>query len=151
MLANTLLHLGAGNITATDGELSVVKQMEANLKLNFVTDTSKQSQTSACHVLKWGNSSDLLTLPAFLADEEGERGKGVDIIFATDVVFGDRREVWRALGDTLSLACQRRRNSMLSPRRSSSEQVRDEATRDTVVLIAQVCFAVCCLLHIPEL
>ena len=74
----------------------------------------------ACHVVKWGDAGALTALPPFWRAQhesqgEGERqsqgegeGGGVDVIFATDVVFGDQRVVWRALGATLAQACQQR-------------------------------------------
>jgi hypothetical protein len=180
VLANTLLHIGVGNLIATDGEASVVDQMDANLDLNFMDTAANKnseqgrrglSQSGACHVLKWGEEADLFSLPPFLGsssgDDEREKlspgrggGGGGDVIFATDVVFGDKREVWRALGSTLSQACQHRRNRLQTeqlghadsdPDPSSSSSQKVPSKQQTLVLIAQVCLSLsprhCMLTH----
>lgn len=150
------------DIIATDGEESVVDQMSANLISNSIdmkeleTYSSNSSLGDKCQVLKWGDENDLRALSPFEKSSEScddkLGGAGVDIIVATDVVFGDKRDVWRALAVTLADACRQRKNYI---RDSQSHSVQPEARgnevptrkslpsstvhcQDTLVLIAQV-------------
>ena len=151
LLASTLLHLGVGSIFSTDGEESVVNQMEKNICMNCQENDRRLLHSCSCQVLRWGEISQLSALPPFTDcgqqhKKDQKYNMGVDFIIATDVVYGDRREDWRSLSLTLSMACRQRKiySSCNGPGKTVQHELHTQSYKpQTVVLIAQVHITLC--------
>ena len=88
--------LGACGV-ATDREPSVLSVLESNaaqMQLNHPLQTA---------TLRWGESSKPLerAVQRCAAAVGSSQSKGVDLILAADIVFGNDPQIWRQLVDTL--------------------------------------------------
>jgi hypothetical protein len=115
LVTTTLLHLGS-NVTSSDGEPSVLFQLNDNLLLNCDSDMISH-QTSL--ELLWGTGK--------VSDY---RSEGYDSIIAADVVYGEQKDVWDSLISTLYEA----------------SRIRPDGLPPTLILIAQVFLLNKCLL-----
>ena len=97
VVSTTLIHMGS-TVIATDGMENVVQQLEENLILNSEKDHLRDHFT--CSVLEWGDIDALKALKFM-----GSTDSGVDVIVASDVVYGEDRDVWGKLAHTLQVAC----------------------------------------------
>jgi hypothetical protein len=121
VLSTSLLHLGS-RVFATDGMANVVDQLADNLRIN-THNTLLERFT--CSILEWGDMESLRSLDPF---REGRHG--VDIVMASDVVYGEDQDVWNGLAATLHEVCRIRNNYIV--------ENDSGCLNPTIVLLAQV-------------
>lgn len=128
LVSSTLVHLGS-RVVATDGISNVVDQLEENLRINTHKDLHDQFM---CSVLDWGDMESLNAIEWL-----GQGQRGVDVVVASDVVYGEQEMVWRRLATTLHKVC-RIRNEYIVEHGDGFDNESFERLNPTIVLLAQV-------------